>query len=140
MSLGISGKCVIELEDEHTAIYSYAGWDSWLYEGNHDINPRMPGHFTIQKSCLEEPEIHSRIRRTPSGRKKLVEKKIIHYPDISAHLESGGVIIDELCGVDLLYARIYRARYPQIALTLIAKLFMEYMETGELPGKMGFAK
>ena len=45
--------------------------------------------FTIQKSALEEPEIHEKVVRGPKGRKRLVRKKITHFPHIDAHMEDG---------------------------------------------------
>lgn len=45
--------------------------------------------FTIQKSALEEPEIHEKVVRGANGRKRLVRKKITHFPHIDEHIEDG---------------------------------------------------
>ncbi|WP_373577090.1 hypothetical protein [Parafannyhessea umbonata] len=94
--------------------------------------------FTIQKSALEEPEIHEKVVRGPNGRKRLVRKKITHFPHIDVHMEDGTVRVDELCGVDVAFKE--SGRYPRCALILIRKVFGRYMEDGVIPDREGFVQ
>ena len=76
MSLGYAGHARLELEDAEIAIYSYTGED-WNVQ---DESARKTlesaiGQFTIDKSCLIEPEVHCRVRKKSNGKKELVEKK-----------------------------------------------------------------
>jgi len=55
------------------------------------------GSFIIYKDCLEEPEIHAKYKKMHSGRRKLVVKRISHFPDIYAHINNGKIIIEKEC-------------------------------------------
>jgi hypothetical protein len=86
--------------------------------------------FTIQKSALEEPEIHERVVRGPNGRKRLVRKKIMHFPHIDERIEDGTVQVDELCGVDIAFKE--SGTYPRCVFILMRKVFERYMGDGTL--------
>lgn len=81
MSLGYTGMCKKELEDDEIVIYSYAG-ENWNDDGKSKSGDSLlcDGSFIIHKDCFEEPEIHSKSKRMPSGRKKIIEKRITHVP------------------------------------------------------------
>lgn len=101
MSLGYVGHARLEAEDTEIAIYSYTG-ENWNVQ-DEAIRKRLEstiGQITIDKSCLIEPELHSKVRRMPNGRKNLVEKRIVRHPDISGLISDGSIVVDELCGVD----------------------------------------
>lgn len=138
MSLGYGGVCRKALEDEETVIYTYRGKNLNLPRGERERVEAIEGMFTIQKSALEEPEIHEKVVRGPNGRKRLVRKKITHFPHIEDHIEDGTVQVDELCGVDIAFKE--SGRYPRCALILIRKVFERYMEDGVLPDKEGFVQ
>lgn len=81
------------------AIYSYAG-ENWNVQ-DEAMRKRLEstiGQITIDKSCLIEPELHSKVRRMPNGRKKLVEKRTIRHSDISELISDGSIAVDGLCG------------------------------------------
>lgn len=138
MSLGYGGVCRKALEDEGTVIYTYRGENLNLPKGERERFAAIEGMFTIQKSTLEEPEIHEKVVRRPNGRKGLVRKKITHLPHIDGHIEDGTVQVDELCGVDVAFKE--SGTYPRCALILITKVFERYMEDGILPDKEGFVQ
>lgn len=71
MSLGYTGMCKKELEDDEVVIYSYSG-ENWNDGGKSKNGDSLlcDGRFTIYKDCLEEPEIHAKLKRMPSGSKK----------------------------------------------------------------------
>ena len=135
MSLGYVGHARLEAEDTEIAIYSYTG-ENWNVR-DEAIRKRFEstiGQITIDKSCLIEPELHSKVRRMPNGRKKLVEKRIIRHPDISELISDGSIVVDELCGVD---AEASDCR-PCIYIRLLRIIFESYQLNGRLPEKEGF--
>ena len=135
MSLGYAGHARLELEDAEIAIYSYTGED-WNVQ---DKSARKTlesaiGQFTIDKSCLIEPEVHCRVRKKPNGRKKLVEKKIVRPPGFSELIDNGSIVIDKLCGVDADTSN----HRPRIYIRLLRHIFESYQLNGRLPEKEGF--
>lgn len=133
MSLGYYGICHKELEDEATVVYSYRGENWNLPEEQRARLEAIPGMFTIQKSALEEPEIHVKRGRISKRRKGLVEKRIPHTPDIACHVRDGGITIDKPCGVDALDSARYYGGVPRCAFFLLSHVFEHYMMAGELP-------
>lgn len=134
MSLGYVGHTQLEVEDTEIAIYSYTG-ENWNVQ-DEAIRKRLAstiGQLTIDKSCLIEPELHSKVRKMPNGRKKLVEKIIIRHPDISELISDGSIVVDGLCGVDA-EASDYR---PRIYMRLLRIIFESYQLNGRLPEKEG---
>lgn len=75
MSLGYSGLCVKVMEDDEVAIYSYAGEN--LNDGVSKIGDALlqDGMITIYKRCLEEPEIHSRLRQCHQEKRSWLRKE-----------------------------------------------------------------
>lgn len=135
MSLGYVGHARLEAEDTEIAIYSYTG-ENWNVR-DEAIRKRLEstiGQITIDKSCLIEPELHSKVRRMPNDRKKLVEKRIIRHSDISELISDGSIVVDELCGVD---AEASDCR-PCIYIRLLRIIFESYQLNGRLPEKEGF--
>lgn len=135
MSLGYVGHAQLEAQDTEIAIYSYTG-ENWNVQ-DEAIRKRLEstiGQITIDKSCLIEPELHSKVRKMSNGRKKLVEKKIVRHPDISELISDGSIVVDELCGVDA-EASDYR---PYIYIRLLRIIFESYQLNGRLPEKEEF--
>ena len=133
VSLGYYGTCHKELEDDAVVIYSYRGEDWNLPKEERGRLEAIPGMFTIQKSTLEEPEIHVKRGRVSKRRKGLIEKRIPRTPDIVGHVRDGGITIDEPCGVDAFDPSPYYGDVPRCAYILLSHVFKHYMMTGELP-------
>lgn len=129
------GHARLEAEDAEIAIYSYTGENRNVRD--EAIRKRLEstiGQITIDKSCLIEPELHSKVRRMPNGRKKLVEKRIIRHPDISELISDGSIVVDELCGIDAEAS----GYCPCIYIRLLRIIFESYQLNGRLPEKEGF--
>lgn len=94
MTLGYAGHARLEAEDDGIAIYSYTGED-WNVqdESARDALVSDSGQFAISKSCLIEPEIHSKVRKL-NGRKRLVEKTVVRDPDLADLIERGGIVVE----------------------------------------------
>lgn len=136
MSYGFIGRAWLEAEDDETAIYSYSGEDINLHEADSVEKMKVAGSFIIRKSCLQEPEIHRRVRKMPNGRKKLVEKKIVISPNIGEAVNNGGIEIEKLCGIDELKSE----SIPKYAFALLWRIFDDYQRNGKLPKKVSIVK
>ena len=130
MSLGYEGFCKLVEQDEEIAIYEYSGAD--FDNVQHMAHVRdYDGEIWIYKRCLEEPEIHTKIKRRPSGRKYEEVKRITHLPSVREHIKNGEVIIEKEC-VNAV-RRHANADIDYIAYRLIIKIFTYYQENGFLP-------
>ena len=137
MSLGYEGVCKLVEQDEEMAIYVYSGAninDNYELRKQHALN--YDGEFLIYKRCLEEPEIHTKIKRSPSGRKYEEVKRITHFSSVAKHIENGDVVIEKECFNA--FRRYANAEIDYIAYRLIEKIFTYYQENGCLPEKEGF--
>ena len=137
MSLGYEGMCKLVMQDDETAIYAYSGAninDNYELRKQHVFE--YDGEIVIYKRCLETPEIHTKIKCKPSGRKYEEEKRITHFPNVIDHIQKGDIIIEKECfNAFRHYANI---EMDYIAYRLIVKIFAYYQENGCLPEKEGF--
>ena len=137
MSLGYEGFCKLIEQDEEVAIYAYSGAN---INDNYDLRKQhildYDGEILIYKCCLEEPEIHTKIKRRPSGRKYEEVKRVTHFPNVVEHIRNGDVIIEKECFNA--FKRYSGMEIDYIALQLLCKIFTYYQENGCLPEKEGF--
>ena len=82
MSIGIGGYARIVMQDANTVIYKYGAYNL------NEVAYRNPDHtydgiITIDKQSLVEPEIHEKLKKQPSGKKKLITKRIKRDVDYS---------------------------------------------------------
>ena len=93
MSRGFGGSARIVLQDENTVVYEYAPFN--LNEPEYrNSEHTYDGLITISKDSVVEPEIHEKLKRMPSGRKKLIVKRIRRDVDYSALLDAGKITIE----------------------------------------------
>ena len=129
MSMGYAGKLIVDILDEKQVIYKYAC-------GNVNSGPDIyyadmtnpDGMIAIDKRCFVEPQTHQKLKKTPSGKKKTVETRMIQPVDYESQIRDGLIKIKnasacwhEIAGIDF------------IALKLLFKLFHEYQNTGKIP-------
>ena len=130
--MGYEGYLVSDTQDNKQVTYKYAcgNVNKGLNVYRAEIaNP--DGIIIIDKSCFVEPEIHQKLKRTPSGRKRLIEKRIPVPVDYGAYIEDGRVTVQNasacwrtIRGIDFM------------ALRLLDKLFDEYQKQGDLPDRV----
>lgn len=137
MSLGYIGMCKKELEDDEIAIYSYAGenWNDGRKSKSGD-SFLCDGSFIIYKECLEETEIHRKFKKMPSGRKKIIEKRIPHAPDIIEYVNDKRIIVEKECKNAFRCGETIPIDY--IAYLLILHVIERYQLDGELHEKESF--
>lgn len=128
MSLGYGGFCRKEMEDETHVIYAYSSFN-WNDEQHKNDERICDGIITITKSALVEPDIHSKIKRKPNGKKVVVTKCVPNDIDIPTLVANNDIIIENCSntwqkssdGIDT------------IAVHLLRKLFSHYQIEGKLP-------
>ena len=126
-------------KDAEFALYSYAGENWNLSEAVWERAEGVEGSFTVRLDALEEPDVHVRRTTVPGQRRKVVTEKLVtHSPDITSHLEDGGIVIDGYCGVDALELEGTDVVLPRVVRILLRKVFLHYQEHGELPEGVSF--
>ena len=80
------------------------------------------GEIYINRDVLVEPIIKEKIKKMPSGRKKLLRKKIIQYVDVVDLYEAGKIKIKNASGTWLTV----ECGMDYVARTLCSEVFAEY--------------
>lgn len=137
LSLGYCGKCKLIYQDDNVVRYVYSG-ENWNDEksisGDIDL---LDGEILIYKKCLEEPEIHMKVEKTPSGKKRIYEKRIVHTPSIGKHIGNREIVIEKKCKNEF---KIYTTSDNDCYLAgkLLIKIFEAYQKDGKLPEEETF--
>ena len=133
MGMGYGGTARIVLEDAHTVVYAYAPYD--LSDPAYSNRERIyDGMITISKDALAEPEIHEKRKQMPSGRKKIITKRIRQDVDYASLLETGKITVQNsrFCWKAL------SGGVGMIAIRLISRIFDRYQNEGALPETIGY--
>lgn len=130
MSRGFGGSARIVLQDENTVVCEYAPYN--LNEPEYrNSEHTFDGLITISKDSIVEPEIHEKLKRMPSGRKKLIVKRIRRDVDYSALLAAGKITIENsrycwhLVGTE--------KNIGMIAKRIVFRIYDYYQDEGTLP-------
>lgn len=130
MSRGFGGSARMVLQDENTVVYEYAPFnlnEPEYRNGDHIYD----GLITISKDSLVEPEIHEKLKRMPSGRKKLIVKRIRRDVDYTALLAAGKIIVENsrfcwhMVGTE--------KNIGMMAMRIIFRIYGHYQDEGVLP-------
>ena len=128
MSRGFGGIARMIMQDEDTIIYEYATYN--LNDENYR-NPQsiFDGEITLDKHSLVEPEIHEKLKKQPSGRKKMITKRIPRSVDYESLINSKAiqVINSKFCW------EIFKNGFGMIAMFLIYKIYDDYQSLGKVP-------
>lgn len=93
MSRGFGAHADLVAQDNETVIYQYGGYN--LNEPEFENEKQLyDGLITISRSCFAEPEIHEKLKKMPSGRKKLITKRIPVSVDYPQMISDGRIIIE----------------------------------------------
>ena len=133
MSKGIGGAARVVMEDENTVVYEYYAYN--LNEDEYQKREHIyDGIITIDKRSLIEPEIHEKLKKQPSGRKKLITKRIPREVDYSGLITAGKINVEnsKFCW------RILDNRMGLIAIHIIFKIFDLYQSEGAIPETVGY--
>ena len=137
LSLGYCGKCELIEQNDDIVRYAYSGenWnDEMSQSGDIDL---LDGIICISKKCLEEPEIHIKNRKMPSGKRNIIEKRIVHTPSIGNHILERTIVIEKKCKNE--FKRMATSEVDcYLAYVLLIKVFEAYQRDGILPNKEAF--
>ncbi len=133
MCMGIGGSARAIMQDADTIIYEYCVYN-WNDEKCKNPDYVYDGIITIDKHSLVEPEIHEKLKKQPSGRKKLITKRIPRDVDYAARIAAGQIRVENssFCwqlldnGIDYM------------AMRIIYNIFDLYQTEGTIPEKVRF--
>lgn len=135
MSRGIGGTAKIVMQDDIAVMYEYScyNWNDPLHYNDDKI---ADGTILIEKDSFVEPEIHEKLKRMPSGRKRQVSKKILADVDYSDLFRKGKIKVEN-CSY---FWSTYDVGFPidRIAMHLIFTIFKQYQVEGEIPEIVGY--
>lgn len=128
MSMGYGGYMDLVANDSTTLMYTYCCYnvsndDYKKYKGLAD------GEIVILRNALVEPEIHSKLKKMPSGHKRIVEKRVRQEVPWADLLTSGMIIVKNASGTWCTNS----AGIDIMAFKMLFKLFNSYQDTGEIP-------
>ncbi len=128
MSLGYGYRACLACADENTAIYTYCCYNLNI-EGYDRRKNAMDGEITIELDAIPEPEIHEKLKRFPSGRKRLVVKRLPRNADIDKLIAEGKITVKNASGT----WRTWENGVDTEARRVLWNIFDEYQITGALP-------
>lgn len=133
MSHGYGGAARIAVQGKNTVIYEYAAYNLNVEELRNSDHI-YDGLITISKNAFIEPEIHEKLKRMPSGRKKLIVKRIERDVDYTALFSAGMIAVENsrFCW------RTLDNGVGMMAMRIIFKIFRLYQETGHIPERVGY--
>ena len=130
MSIGIVAYANLVLQDSNTVIYEYGGYN--LNEEKYRNKSHVcDGFITIQRNCFLEPEIHEKLKKMPSDKKKLITKRIPVYVNYTKYIEDGLIVVDN-CS-NCWNTTDNEKRIDVMALHILFCLFLRYQEQGTMP-------
>lgn len=132
MSMGYGGYAHLVEADDSLVIYKYCCYNVNLPEYKH-FSEIEDGELYIDRDAFVEPEIHEKMVRTASGRKKKVIKRIKRDVPFDELFESKKINVKNASGT-------WKVESGEdiMALRILSKLFNEYQEQGVIPEKMGW--
>ena len=135
MSIGYEGYANFVKIDNNIIIYEYrcGNQNKKDYEKFKDIND---GKIYIEKDALVEPEIHEKLIKTKSGRKKTIIKRIKREVDFKELFNSGKIKVENASGT----WKVTEAGICIMAQTIIFEIFDKYQEEGEIPLNIAIVK
>ena len=126
--MGYGGAAKLVLQDNETVLYQYGCYNLNM-EGRWNLARKMDGEICIDIASIPEPEVHSKKKRFPNGKKKLVIRKL---PVTAAYTElyNTGKIQIQNC------PNAWKTRNgggDMIAWYLIFRIFESYQINGVFP-------
>ena len=133
MSMGFGAFANKIIDDGESVLYEYSSYN--LNDEKYNNKSRISdGVIIIQKECFIEPEIHKKIKKLPSGkkkRKKLITKIIPVDVDYGAFLEEGKIIIENCSNCWHKVAN--ELQIDEMACHMLYYIFYQYQICGKIP-------
>ncbi len=131
MSVGFQARADLVASDDSGFLYAYACCNLNLQETGENVWKMEDGEIWLSRNALAEPEIHKKVRRLPSGKKKTTAKRIPHWVSVWDLISSGKVTVRNASGT-----WITENSVDMMALRLIQSILREYQEKGEIPDRV----
>lgn len=136
MSLGVGGYADLAATDDKLIIYEYGAFNWDIPECINEENIK-DGIITIERDCFLEPEIHSKIKKMPSKRKRLITKKVTIDVDYETTIDKEKIKIEN-CSTAWQYTE--KKHIDIMALQLLRKLLYQYQIDGKIPENISIFK
>ncbi len=134
MSRGIGALAKLVLKDENTVMYEYGCYN--LNDPAHGTEKYLlDGLITIPRDCFAEPEMHEKIKKMPSGRKKRIIKRIPIDVDYGQMVEDGKITVEN-CSNTWYYSPI--KNIDIMAFCILERVFRQYQEEGDYLKFVGY--
>ncbi|MGE9876446.1 hypothetical protein ACQQ9V_11055 [Hornefia butyriciproducens] len=130
MSIGIGAHANLIAEDKNTVMYEYGSYnlnDPQFRNENHLLD----GFITMQRTCFGEPEIHEKVKKMPSGKKKLVIKRIPVDVEYGEMILDGRIVVENCSNTWRMTEN--ELHLDVMALRLLFKIFRSYQEERTIP-------
>lgn len=135
MSRGIGAHANLILEDEQNVIYEYGGYNLNNSEYKNE-NHLYDGMITISRACFVEPEIHDKIKKMPSGRKKVISKRIPISVDYGKMLEEGLIKVENCSNCWQVTEG--KLNIDVMICHILFYVFRKYQEEGKIPEHISY--
>lgn len=136
MSIGIGARANLINEDENTVIFEYGSYN--LNDPEYRNESRIcDGRITIRRDCFVEPEVHEKMKKMPSGKKKLIVKRVpipVHYEEM---LNDGRIIVDNSSNCWSTFDD--NLNVDVMACRLLYYIFQKYQEDGRIPEEINYS-
>ena len=133
MSIGIGGIADLFMHDQTLIAYNYCCYNLNIENRDYFMKPQ-DGEIYIDPEALAEPEIREKVKKTPSGKKKIV-KRIPVEVDIYQLLKDKKVSVKNASGT---WYTIDGT--DSVALHMLREIFLEYQLNGALPEHIFYFK
>lgn len=137
MSLGYGGYANLLIVDSAAVLYEYGAFNWDIPECVNRDNVR-DGTIIINKDVFIEPEIHQKIKKMPSGRKRLITKRIPRDVNVSQALQSGKITFTNCSHCWHFVTGPNKEPIDIIIFILLREIFRQYQEIGKIPKKISF--
>ena len=136
MSIGIGARANLIYEDENTVIFEYGSYNLNDPEYRNESHI-FDGRITIRRDCFLEPEVHEKMKKMPSGKKKIIVKRVpvqVHFEEM---LKDGRIVVDNSSNCwsafdDYLNVDVMACR-------LLYYIFQKYQEYGSIPEEINYS-
>lgn len=133
VSIGYGGYAHLVQADETLVIYTCCCYNVNLpdYKRFMEIED---GELYIDRDAFVEPEIHKKIKKTSSGKKKKITKRILRDVPLGELFETKKIRVKNASGT----WKTMESGIDMMACKILFKMFNEYQEAGKLPDKIGW--
>ena len=133
MSIGNGGTAVKILENKSILIFNYGGYNLNIEQYRNE-GKIYDGQIIIRKAALVEPEIHEKQKKMPSGKRKLVTKRILVEVPYEELFEKQMIEVKNCSNC----WQTMQGGMDYVALRLIWKIFDQYQEKGTIEDTISY--